>query len=245
MDIAITGLIVRATARAHAPGRLPLPWEPPWRPAVGTVTRPLAAQPPRRTGSGWWPATGNFTSVALARSCRWLRLSARDWSASGVRNAPGYGLCPASAGGGWSRQRSPGSRFAGRWPWFAWLTAGPWDSHRPMPATQMSMSGTAPTRSVCRTNWERRTREIACHQLRNALIGAWGEVPDNPFVQPRVERGLAGWVLVNLACQPDDVLVVGDGPPGCAGPAGRAVDSSSTPGRALARLRTTQQAGQS
>ena len=114
-----------------------------------------------------------------------------------------------------------------------------------MPATQMSMSGTAPTRSVCRTNWERRTREIACHQLRNALIGAWGEVPDNPFVQPRVERGLAGWVLVNLACQPDDVLVVGDEPPGRAGPAGRAVDSSSTPGRALARLLTTQQAGRS
>ena len=34
MDIAITGLIVRATARADAPGGLPLPWEPPWWPTV-------------------------------------------------------------------------------------------------------------------------------------------------------------------------------------------------------------------
>jgi hypothetical protein len=39
----------------------------------------------------------------------------------------------------------------------------------------------------------------------------WGEVPADPLVQPRVERGPAGWVLVNLACQPDDVLVVGAG----------------------------------
>ena len=54
-------------------------------------------------------------------------------------------------------------------------------------------------------------REIACQQLRDALIGAWGEVSDDPLVQPRVERGPAGWVLVNLACQPDDVLVVGTG----------------------------------
>ena len=54
-------------------------------------------------------------------------------------------------------------------------------------------------------------REIACQQLRDALIGVWGEVPADPLVQPRVERGPAGWVLVNLACQPDDVLVVGAG----------------------------------
>ena len=52
-------------------------------------------------------------------------------------------------------------------------------------------------------------REIACQQLRDALIGVWGEVPADPLVQPRVERGPAGWVLVNLACQPDDVLVGG------------------------------------
>jgi hypothetical protein len=39
----------------------------------------------------------------------------------------------------------------------------------------------------------------------------WGEIPDEPLVQPYLERGPAGWVLVNLACQPGDVLVVGAG----------------------------------
>jgi nucleotide-binding universal stress UspA family protein len=54
-------------------------------------------------------------------------------------------------------------------------------------------------------------RELACGQLRDALIAVWGEVPGDPLVQPHVERGPAGWVLVNLACRPDDVLVVGAG----------------------------------
>ena len=36
-------------------------------------------------------------------------------------------------------------------------------------------------------------------------------VPDDPLLQPHVERGPAGWVLVNLACHPGDVLVVGAG----------------------------------
>jgi nucleotide-binding universal stress UspA family protein len=54
-------------------------------------------------------------------------------------------------------------------------------------------------------------RDLACRQLRDALIAVWGEVPDDPLVQPHVERGPAGWVLVNLACRPDDVLVVGAG----------------------------------
>ena len=45
----------------------------------------------------------------------------------------------------------------------------------------------------------------------------WGEVPDDPLVQPHVERGPAGWVLVNLACRPDDVLVVGAGRRGALG----------------------------
>jgi len=54
-------------------------------------------------------------------------------------------------------------------------------------------------------------RDLASRQLRDALIAVWGEVPDDPLVQPHVERGPAGWVLVNLACRPDDVLVVGAG----------------------------------
>jgi len=60
-------------------------------------------------------------------------------------------------------------------------------------------------------------REIAARQLRDALIAVWGEVPGDPLVQPHVERGPAGWVLVNLASRPDDVLVVGAGRRGALG----------------------------
>ncbi len=52
---------------------------------------------------------------------------------------------------------------------------------------------------------------LACQKLRDALIAVWGEVPGDPLVEPHVERGPAGWVLVNLACRPGDVLVVGAG----------------------------------
>jgi nucleotide-binding universal stress UspA family protein len=54
-------------------------------------------------------------------------------------------------------------------------------------------------------------RDLACQRLRDALTAVWGEVPDDPLVQPHVERGPAGWVLVNLACRPGDVVVVGAG----------------------------------
>ena len=60
-------------------------------------------------------------------------------------------------------------------------------------------------------------QELASRQLRDALIAVWGEVPDDPLVQPRVERGSAGWVLVHLACQPGDVLVLGAGRRGALG----------------------------
>jgi nucleotide-binding universal stress UspA family protein len=53
--------------------------------------------------------------------------------------------------------------------------------------------------------------ELAYQQLRDAMIAVWGGVPDDPQVQPHVERGPAGWVLVNLACRSGDVLVVGAG----------------------------------
>ena len=52
---------------------------------------------------------------------------------------------------------------------------------------------------------------LACQRLRDALIAVWGEIPDDPLVEPHVERGPAGWVLVNLACRPGDVLIVGAG----------------------------------
>jgi nucleotide-binding universal stress UspA family protein len=54
-------------------------------------------------------------------------------------------------------------------------------------------------------------QDMACRRLRDALIAVWGEVPDDPMVQPHVERGPAGWVLVNIACRPGDLLVVGAG----------------------------------
>lgn len=54
-------------------------------------------------------------------------------------------------------------------------------------------------------------REDACRRLRDALIAVWGEVPDDPRVEPYVQRGEAGWVLVSMACCPDDLLVVGAG----------------------------------
>jgi nucleotide-binding universal stress UspA family protein len=52
---------------------------------------------------------------------------------------------------------------------------------------------------------------MACQTLRDALVAVWGEVPDDRVVQPQVERGAAGWVLVSVACRPGDVLVLGAG----------------------------------
>ena len=54
-------------------------------------------------------------------------------------------------------------------------------------------------------------QNLACERLRAALIAVWGKDPDDPLVQPHVERGPPGWVLVNLARRPGDVLVVGTG----------------------------------
>jgi nucleotide-binding universal stress UspA family protein len=54
-------------------------------------------------------------------------------------------------------------------------------------------------------------RNLACRRLRDALIAVWGQDPDDPLVQPHIERGAPGWVLVSLACRPGDVLVVGAG----------------------------------
>jgi nucleotide-binding universal stress UspA family protein len=52
---------------------------------------------------------------------------------------------------------------------------------------------------------------LACQRLRDALMAVWGEVPRDPLVESHVERGPAGWVLVNLAGRPADVLIVGAG----------------------------------
>ena len=54
-------------------------------------------------------------------------------------------------------------------------------------------------------------KDLACQQLRNALVAVWAEIPDDPLVQPQVERGPAGWVLVSVASRAGDVLVLGAG----------------------------------
>jgi nucleotide-binding universal stress UspA family protein len=54
-------------------------------------------------------------------------------------------------------------------------------------------------------------REIASQRLRDALLAVWGEAPCHTLVQPHVEHGPAGCVLVSLAGDSGDVLVVGAG----------------------------------
>jgi nucleotide-binding universal stress UspA family protein len=53
--------------------------------------------------------------------------------------------------------------------------------------------------------------EDACHRLQDALHAAWGEIPAGPSVEPLVECGEAGRILVSIACYPGDLLVVGAG----------------------------------
>jgi nucleotide-binding universal stress UspA family protein len=64
-----------------------------------------------------------------------------------------------------------------------------------------------------RQAWQDAARE----RLRGALVAVWGEVPDDPRVQARVERGPAGWVLVSIAGRPGDLLVIGAGRRGALG----------------------------
>jgi nucleotide-binding universal stress UspA family protein len=53
--------------------------------------------------------------------------------------------------------------------------------------------------------------EAAWQRLWAALEAAWGEIPADLSVQPVVQRGQPGQVLVDVAYQPDDLLVVGAG----------------------------------
>ena len=71
--------------------------------------------------------------------------------------------------------------------------------------------GAQDERLACSAPLRRACRDLACQQLRDALVAVWGKVPDDPLVQPQIQRGPAGRVLVTLACRPDDVLVVGTG----------------------------------
>jgi nucleotide-binding universal stress UspA family protein len=55
--------------------------------------------------------------------------------------------------------------------------------------------------------WE----EAAWQRLWAALDAAWGEIPADVDIQPAVQHGQPGEVLVEAACHPDDLLVVGAG----------------------------------
>jgi nucleotide-binding universal stress UspA family protein len=58
-----------------------------------------------------------------------------------------------------------------------------------------------------RGEWERAAGE----RLRDALAAAFGGEPADVTTEPAVIRGEPGWVLVHLASQAGDVLVIGTG----------------------------------
>jgi len=60
---------------------------------------------------------------------------------------------------------------------------------------------------VLRKVWQ----EAAWQRLRESIETAWGGLPSDMDVRPVIVRGKPGDVLVELASQPDDVIVVGAG----------------------------------
>ncbi|MGH3305541.1 MAG: universal stress protein [Streptosporangiaceae bacterium] len=54
-------------------------------------------------------------------------------------------------------------------------------------------------------------RDMAWQRMRHALLAVWGEEPADTRVRPQVEQGPAGWVLVSVARQAGDLLVLGAG----------------------------------
>ena len=54
-------------------------------------------------------------------------------------------------------------------------------------------------------------QDAACKRLTDAFDEGLGGLPDDLQVQPHVERGDAGPVLVDVADQPSDLLVIGTG----------------------------------
>jgi nucleotide-binding universal stress UspA family protein len=59
--------------------------------------------------------------------------------------------------------------------------------------------------------------EAAARRLTEELEVAWGGVPPGLEVQPRAVRGEPGQVLVDIACDAEDLLVVGAGQRGWPG----------------------------
>jgi nucleotide-binding universal stress UspA family protein len=53
--------------------------------------------------------------------------------------------------------------------------------------------------------------DAARMRLRDALQAAFGGLPPDVFAQPQIIRGEPGQALVRIACQDDDLLVIGTG----------------------------------
>ena len=70
---------------------------------------------------------------------------------------------------------------------------------------------------VLRKVWQ----EAARQRLTESIEAAWGGEPDGVLMMPTVVRGPAGEVLVELADQPDDVIVIGAGRRGALARIGR------------------------
>ena len=64
-------------------------------------------------------------------------------------------------------------------------------------------------------------QEAARLRLTESIEAAWGGEPDGVRMMPAVVRGPAGEVLVELANQPDDVIVIGAGRRGVVARIGR------------------------
>jgi nucleotide-binding universal stress UspA family protein len=87
------------------------------------------------------------------------------------------------------------ARGAALIPVLAWVPPGGDSADRYQPSAQL------------RQLWH----DAACQRLDDALAAAWGDIPPDLTVIPHVERGPAGWVLVSIASQHGDLLVIGAG----------------------------------
>jgi nucleotide-binding universal stress UspA family protein len=53
--------------------------------------------------------------------------------------------------------------------------------------------------------------DMAKRRLDEVLLAVWGEIPASPLVQPQLQQGSPGRVLVSIARRPGDILVIGAG----------------------------------
>src|SRR5215470_13057762 len=146
--------------------------------------------PGRRCRRGWWPSRWPTRQDARCRPGR--RPGARPSEAGGT--VPGVGRVIVGASG------SPGSLQALR---YGEVVARAHDAVLVPVLAWQPPGGDRCADRYLRQEWH----DLSCQRLRSALAAVWGEVPADPRVQPRVERGPAGWVLVTIACCPEDLLV--------------------------------------